>query len=218
MRQPWVVLILTAGVLAGCGGAGAKDDGAAGSGATGSGGSNGAGGSGGGDGAGRCAIQTRPVAAGAAACNTLAFGADWISPDPLYPDDAGVLLDGGAVEPPAGGAIVDGDYDLVGFRSSTFGMRRTRRSIRIFDGATYVEWLMDNDNVTPGGAVMSFRFDTSSQVSGTDLAMIAVTCGDNEFSRRFGYTATGNELALYQYDGSTGELQNIFSYRRSCSR
>lgn len=217
MRRAGPSFIVVAGLLAGCGGGGAKDDGAAGSSSTGGGGS-GAGGSGGSGGGVTCAIQTRPITSGAAVCNTLAFGADWVSADLLDPGDGGVSLDGGASDQPAGGTLVDGDYDLVRVRSGTFGMRRTRRSIRIFDRATYVEWLMDNDSVTPDAGVMSYRFDTTSVVSGTDLAMIMVTCGDNAFSNRFGYTAAGNEITLYQYANSVGQLENVFTYRRSCTR
>src|SRR5262245_19441235 len=220
MKRRGAVLILTAGLIAGCGGRALRDDGAAGSGATGTAGAGGSGtaGSGGSSGAATCAIQTRPVVTGAV-CNTLTFGADSVAPEPLYQGDAGVILpDGGDLEQPVGGTIVDGDYDLVSFRSSNFGMRQTRRSIRIFDRATYIEWLMDQDSTTPDGGITNYRFDTTSVVSGTDLAMVMVTCGDNDFSSRFGYSAIGNELFLYQYNNSVGDLQNVFTYRRSCTR
>jgi hypothetical protein len=211
------LVIVVVGLLAGCGGSGARNDGAAGAGVTGTAGAGGSavGGSGGSGGAGTCAITTRPadpVNTSGPTCNTVAFGADWVVADPLDPGD------GGAVAQPGGGSIIDGDYDLVSFRSSNFGTRRTRRSIRVFDGATYIEWRIDQDDITPDAGVVNYVFDSTSMVSGTDLAMVSVTCGDNAFSSRFGYTAAGSDLLLFQYNSSAGDLQNIFTYRRSCAR
>jgi hypothetical protein len=229
-----VVLVIAVGLLAGCGG-GAKSDGAAGAGA-GTGGSGGGtrGASGGGSGSGgtsgglpACSIAARPNdpvnpdGGIATSCNTLALGSDWVSPEMWVAADGGVALDGGATEEPRGGAMLDGDYDLVRYRHNAVGAGRTRRSLRFFEGGTFIEWVVGAETpngdggVTPGQA----SINTQQQPSAAAPFAVTITCGNPELigpDFAFSYTATGVELELFTY--YMGRLVTVYTYRRTCAR
>jgi hypothetical protein len=226
-RRIGLTIAIAVGVLAGCGGGGAKSDGAAGSGAgAGGGGGGSVGGSAGGVAGGgtsgglpACAIATRPndPVGTSPTCNTVAFGRDWVPAEAFVPTDAGVALDGGAVEEPSGGTILDGDYDLVRYRSPAGSS--IRRSIRLFDGGTFFEWL--NATVSgdvDGGVVNQARFNTSQQPSHPEQFMLTIACADSGITTpsRYAYTATGDELVLFVHL-ETGVL-NVNTYRRTCRR
>ncbi|HMF41199.1 MAG TPA: hypothetical protein VKQ32_10905 [Polyangia bacterium] len=237
-------LVLVAGMLIGCGSSGARNDGAAGSGAAGTSGVGvaGAGGSGGGAGGAvgggsgsagtggglpACAIASRPddplnpdggIATG---CNTAAFGADWVSPEAFVANDAGVALDGGATEEPLGGSMLDGDYDLVRFRTMSTGGGRTRRSLRFFDGGTFIEWLVGQETSIGDGGVMTGQvaINTRQQPSAPAPFGVTIICGNPELigpDFTYSYTVTGDELVLFNY--YMGRLVNVYTYRRACSR
>jgi hypothetical protein len=143
-----------------------------------------------------------------------------VTPEVAAPTDGGVALDGGASEEPSGGSMPDGDYDLIRYRIIGTPSGRTRRSVRIFEGGTFIEWLIDNENSNgdAGVTVTDFRIDTRQQPSGPDPFMLTITCGGDVISPQFSYsyTATGDELVLFNYFG--GRLVNIYTYRRTCAR
>jgi hypothetical protein len=220
------------GATAGCGGGAAARDGGGGAGSTAGAGGMGlagggtAGASGGGDGAAglpRCAVTTRPpdpinVDGGSvpAVCNTVAFGGSWLmSEGAMFGANDGVTLDGGTERFPAGGPIADGDYDLVRNVGSS---AVTRRSLRVFGGGTYIEWLIENQDSTVDGGVADYRFDISAQPTGTTLA-ISVVCGELPITSGYGYTAGADQLLLF-YEGSAPgpTVFSVFVYQRTCAR
>jgi hypothetical protein len=219
--------------MAGCGGGGVKSDGMAGSGAgtaaagggtgVGAGGAGGIAGGAGGMSGGLpdCAIKTRPndPLDVSPMCNTVTFDGDTLLPEMIVATDAGIASDGGAPETPAGGTILDGDYTLVRYRS-TGAASPLRRTIRLFDGGTFIEWLNATGAPTgDGGAGATVnRFNTSQQPSHAAPFMLTLTCADGAISTpsRYDYTATGNELVLFVYLESGATLVN--TYRRNCAR
>ena len=228
-----VALAMAVGLLASCGGGGAKSDGAAGAGgASSSGAAGAAGGSGGTTGiAGTtgglpaCAISTRPSdpvnpdGGIASNCNTLTFGADWVASE-MAIADGGIVADAGAMEQPSGGMMLDGDYDLVRFRTGN-NMSRTRRSLRFFEGGTFMEWLVGSETPNGDGGVTTGQvsINTRQQPSAPDPFSVTFTCGNPELigpDFTFSYTATGDELELFTY--YTGRLVTVYTYRRACAR
>jgi hypothetical protein len=215
-----LVLGLFSGLAAGCGSGTAAATGAGGMGAAGTSGT-GAGGTGGGSGLPRCAVATRPQdhtnvdGAVPAMCNTVDFGGSWVTSEgAILGTDGTVTLDGGSPELPAGGTIADGDYDLV---RETAGYT-TRRSIRVFGLATYIEWVIENQDSSQDGGVIDVRFDTSAQATGTTLA-ISITCGDVNVTSGYGYTAAGDQLTLFYEGNPPGPMIfSVFVYRRTCAR
>jgi len=236
--------VFVAAVLIGCGGGGARNDGAAGSGAAGTAGAGAAGAGGsaggtagatGGSGSGgtsggvpACATATPPndpvnPDGGyiSVACNAIAFGADWVSPEVVAGTDGGVALDGGASEEPSGGSMVDGDYDLVRFRIIGIPSRRIRRSVRIFEGGTYIEWLVDNEtsNGDAGVTIDEARFDSRQVFAVSPTFTLTIVCNNPGLTNSdysYSYTATGDELVIFNY--YMGRLVNIYTYRRNCAR
>lgn len=189
------------------------------------GGGSGSGGAGGGLPA--CTIAARPDdpvnpdGGFATSCNTVAFGADWVSPEVVVGTDGGVELDGGASEEPSGGSMVDGDYDLVRYRIIGIANGRTRRSLRIFGGGTFIEWLVDNEssNGDAGVTISEFRFDSQQPFAVSPPFNLTIVCNNpsvitSDFS--YSYTANGDDLVLFNY--YTGRLVNIYTYRRTCAR
>jgi hypothetical protein len=211
----------------GCGGGNvAVQDGGAGAGLTaGSGGQGGNGGTGGGSGLPRCGVTTHaqdPANDGGAIpamCNTLAFGAGWVIDEgaSTVPVDGGLKVDGG-VEYATGGAIADGDYDLVRWQQMGAGGPQTRRSLRVFGGATFIEWLADNQDTTPEPSVVSSRFNTNAAASGTMLG-ISVVCGQVAITSGYAYSAANDQLVLF-YEGLTPgpTVFSVFVYQRTCAR
>lgn len=130
--------------------------------------------------------------------------------------DGGVFLDGGAQEFPAGGVLVDGDYDLVRYRSSVSSGTTTRRTIAVYDAATYVEWAVEEigEASTPGRQVL--RLNTTMSAGGFTWKVVAVNCG-SLVAMGYGYTVRGTEVDLFNVD-SSGVVQNVYTYQRTCSR
>lgn len=207
-------------------GAGATGNGGAGAGLTaGSGGQGGNLGTGGGSGLPRCAVTTHaqdPANDGGAVpamCNTLEFGAGWVIDEgaSTVPVDGGLIVDGG-VEYATGGVIADGDYDLVRWQEMGAGGPQTRRSLRVFDGATFIEWRTDNQDSAPEPAALSYRFNASARASGTMLG-ISVVCGQVPITSGYGYSAGGDQLLLF-YEGEPPgpTVFTVFFYQRTCTR
>ncbi len=131
-------------------------------------------------------------------------------------NDGGVLLDGGAAEFPAGGTLVDGDYDLIGYRSSVAGGASTKRTIAVYDAATYVEWAVDEMG---GSSILGhqvLRLNTTMSAAGFTWEVATVNCGSLA-ATGYGYTVRGTELDLFNLD-SSGVVQNVYTYQRTCSR
>jgi hypothetical protein len=226
----------------GAGGAGGTGGGASGVSGTGGGGA-GVGGRGGGasgtaGGAGAsgdlppCAIATRPNdpvnyqdGGGLATnCNTIVFGGSPQPPETFTTTNNGSIVGaGGALEDPVGGTILDGDYDLIRYRTNLSGIGPSRRSIRAFDGATFIEWLIDNYSAVTDGGINEFRMNTSEQPSGTDFTMFVFTCsnGGNDNAPRYRYSANGNDLFFFFYSNfpnGVGPPDTVYTFRRTCTR
>jgi len=133
-------------------------------------------------------------------------------------DGGAVEEDGGTLPPPTGGTVVDGDYQLVRYRSVVSGVPTTRRSIAIYSGGTYVEWASyeEAEATISGSEPVLLRLNTTMSASGSTWTVASVNCGSLG-TTQYLYTANGTELDLYDTDAS-GVLQNIYTYQRTCSR
>jgi hypothetical protein len=129
-----------------------------------------------------------------------------------FDGDAGIYLPGGALVTPAGGTLVDGDYELVRAVWGTTS-QHTQRTIRLFASGTYTEWEVDQDSTQPeaDGGVMHFRINASWTISGSTLTITSVGCGN--LSGPYGYTASGDELHLFNFSAD-----GYFVYKRVCTR
>jgi hypothetical protein len=175
-----------------------------------------------------CAIQTRPAnpADGTDAnfadprthlCNTIEPAGAWITPE-VYPwGDAGVPADAGAGARPQGGVVLDGDYDLIRLQVPGSGGHRTRRTIRVFDGGTFIERGVLTENPSADGGVTGYWYNTTEAPSGTDFNS-QEACGAVQSVDA--YTVDGDLLTLFVYLHTTSEPSpfGIDSYRRTCTR
>jgi hypothetical protein len=224
------LLIALARLLAGCGGTSGTGpgsdsgglDGRVGLGGTGGVAGQGNGGAGGAGALPRCAVATttdaapRDDAGNVVDCNAFGISGPWCQPEPFMGDgDAGVALDGGALEDPAGGTILDGDYDLIRYRT-TF-TTQTRRTIRIFGGVTYIQWAVGQENASVDGGVAESRLDTAVASTGNTLEVLSVDCG-NLSTKAYGFTVSGNDLTLFNIQSTSPLTGNVYTYRRTCSR
>jgi len=159
------------------------------------------------DAPGQC-LATGPSDAGAA-CNQFPITGPILGTQPLSVDDAGTA------NGPTGGAVGDGDYDLVGWLSAF--QNYSRRSIHVFNGGTHIEWVAELDGSSP---TMVIRANTRTTFAGSVLTIAGVDCMSNGLflTQSYGYTASGDDLVLYNTDMNTGALQNIYTYRRTCAR
>ena len=220
-------------VLVGCGGNGASGGAGGGAGtASGAGGSKGTGGAigvggrgaTGGDGGGlpACAITTRPddpnadagnVSAESGTCNTIVVTTSGVAAESVLAADAGILLDGGTVETPAGGTIQDGDYDLIRWQEVYPG-GVTYRTIRVFGGGTYIEWAVHQMDGTTDGGFENLKWDTTGTLTGSTMNL-TFPCG---YDLRVGYdySVVGNDLLLF--DTRNGSVDALDTYRRTCAR
>lgn len=209
---------------AGSGGAAGQGGNGVPAGSAGAGGAAGQGGSGGGQiSLPACAITTRPQDPGndggpitqAMVCNSLTVTGDWIVPETFTWGDGGVASDGGAVVAPAGGTILNGDYDLVRFQVPASG-QTTRRSIRVFDGGAYIEWAVDIQNPSVDGGLQEIWYDTAGTPSGPELRASSVC---NAVGGVDAYTADGDTLTFFVFLHDTTETPiGIDTYRRTCAR
>jgi hypothetical protein len=138
------------------------------------------------------------------------------APQPFAADGGEVTLDGGAPELPAGGTLVDGDYQLVRYRSNVASGHSSKRTIGIFDGATYVEWAAYEKGGSAFGGDEILRLNTTMSAAGSVWKVAAVNCGALA-ATGYGFTASGTELDLYDFDAN-GRVQNVYTYQRTCSR
>jgi hypothetical protein len=138
------------------------------------------------------------------------------APQPFAADGGEVTPDGGPPELPAGGTLVDGDYQLVRYRSNVASGHSSKRTIGIYDGATYVEWAAFEKGGSAFGGDQILRLNTTMSATGSVWKVAAVNCGSLA-ATGYGYTASGTELELYDFDAS-GRVQNVYTYQRTCSR
>lgn len=217
MKRLEIVVLAALGGLVGCGSGSANPDGGGSPGSAGATGGGGHGGSGGG-GTGAlpsCAITTRPPNGVAPACNTIELTGGWVSPEPFVEVDGGVRADGGAVEEPTGGTILDGDYDMVRWQNS--GTNPTRRTIRVFDGGTYIEWRAINQNPTIDGGMQEYDYNTTVSAAGNTLTFLSYPCNAGISISIYEYFVQGEDLAFF--DGGGGSpIYAVDTYQRTCRR
>jgi hypothetical protein len=216
-------------IVAGCGGGASSSGtgGQGGGGATGAGGSagvTGAGGAaatGGAGGSGplpTCAILALPATDGGACTALVAAGPLVTSVRVVDNFQSGVVEDGGVQVQPEGGAILDGDYDLVRWENTTAG-RQTRRTIRVFGAGSYVEW--DAAVMNGDAGFLDYRYDTQNAISGHTFAFASVFCSSGLAVLSYGYTVTGDDLVFFDYTGlldGNGDVSSVDTYRRTCTR
>jgi hypothetical protein len=162
----------------------------------------------------QCPAITPPDAA--ASCNSIEYSGDWIEQEVMRGPDGGVTGDGGVLEEPAGGTLVDGDYVLVRHRASG-GSGESKRTLRLLAGATRMEWAI----VIMNGTVQTeFRYNLNLTRSGNGLDVASATCtsGSALMTTRYDFTASGDRLSLFTIDSATGLSYNIYEYRRVCPR
>jgi hypothetical protein len=221
----------------GAGGTAGGAGGSAGSAGAGAGGSLGTGTAGaGGDGSGlpACAITARPQApitgasdGGIGVCNSIVLDGPSIIRGCLERRGDGGVADGGVFDGPTGGAIRDGDYDLVGADGALssgscpadYSGGTTRRRMRVFDGGTYIEWAYINTD--SAGTDTGLSYDTTVQAAGHTLTFVSFDCSSSFGVTSYGYTAGGDDFTYFAYyDGAdgAGDLQTVVRYRRTCRR
>jgi len=137
--------------------------------------------------------------------------------------DGGVAPDGGMLQVPVGGTIQDGDYVLVRDQVSAdncFGQDpgppSRARSVRVFGGGTYFEWVQSD---LQGTATQAW-WDATGSTSGV-IFTFSETCGSATLPATVGFTATSDELTLFFYGNQSfenGPLHIITTYRRTCAR
>jgi hypothetical protein len=213
-RAGALAAVIAAGAAVGCGGGNGSADGSTSTGAAGAGGSvtTGLGGSATtGAGGAANATCTVPARTDLEDCSEFVPTGAVITPERAVLGDGGIYLPGGELASPAGGTLVDGDYDLVRAVWGTT-MRKTQRTIRISNGGTFFEWVINQDDPQSTGATMHYRFNTTMSRSGTSLNKTAIGC-DGTLSDTFGFTAAGDELELFNLN-----FDGLFVYKRSCRR
>jgi len=130
----------------------------------------------------------------------------------VYDGDAGIYLPGGELATPAGGTLIDGDYELI---RAVWGTtpQHTQRTIRLFASGTYMEWVVDQDSTAAeaDGGVIHYRINAAFTKSGNTLTVAQVNCGN--LNGPYDYTASGDQLILFNYfaDG-------YFVFKRTCVR
>jgi hypothetical protein len=179
----------------------------------GDGGADGSGGDGGGGdgGVGLPMCGPDPVTDGAAPeCNSVPIEGRKLTREPVTGGDAG------PVPTPAGGVIVDGDYELVGYRTSVVD-RSLRGRIRVTGGATRIEWA---STMWLQNTSIDLRYNTRTRAEGTTLRFEAVECVSSNTvfdTKAYSYTANGDDLTFF-YVLDDGTVNNIYTYRRLCRR
>jgi hypothetical protein len=156
-------------------------------------------------------------------CSSIVLDGAWINRGCYDRQGDGGVADGGI----SGGAIRDGDYDLVSADAVLSGepcppgysSGMTRRRIRVFGGGTYIEWAYTNRDTS--GTDTNASYDTTVQAAGHTLTFASFDCGSSFGVTSYGYTASGDDFTYFAYTGSAdgaGDLQTVVRYRRTCWR
>jgi hypothetical protein len=148
-------------------------------------------------------------------CNAIVVPAAWLTAVAIPPADGGALA-------PAGGAILDGDYDMVRWQTVAGGAM-TRRTIRVFSSGAYIEWALKQPDATAStdGGVLPEAYDTTMSYGGHTATFVSTSCGGGLTIHSYGYSATGDDLMFFDYqsgfDGN-GTLVAVDGYHRTCAR
>jgi hypothetical protein len=145
-------------------------------------------------------------------CTDFTASGDYCTVQRGIQGDGGIYLPGGDLFVPTGGTLIDGDYDLVQFYGGIYN-QPTRRTIRLFNSGTYMEWSVDDDNPPTDGGVTHYRFNTTETPSGTSLGDLKSTCIPNAFGGELGYSANGDQLEIIDFYS-----EQLFVYQRRCTR
>jgi hypothetical protein len=146
-------------------------------------------------------------------CNTIVVPTAWTTAVTIAP------VDGGAPAP-AGGTVLDGDYDMISWQTVSGGAS-TRRRIRVFSSGTYIEWAVRQPDATSDGGVLSEAYDTTMSYGGHTATFVSTSCGGGLAIHSYGYTAAGDDLTFFDYQGEfdgSGTLLAVDGYHRSCTR
>ena len=153
-------------------------------------------------------------------CNTIALDAPPVTSQALDAVDGGALADGGAIEAPAGGTILDGDYDLTHWLDQAGDT--SIRTIRVFGGGTYIEWAESHvfDSGLLDAGYVNIWYDTTVQSSGQTLNLVSYDCGGDVLITSYGFTVRGDDLILFAYNTSatSQSLYSVDTYHRTCTR
>jgi hypothetical protein len=209
------------GAVAGTGGAGAVAGTGSGGAVAGTGGVTGAGG------AIPDAGTDRPVDAPATDGPGDGPGADWAgvpacpSPDAGAGDCNNLRVRGAIIDPvvnadasswpvPTGGAIEDGEYDLVAAESTSAQGFRRGHTMRVV-GPRRIEWVIRLDS---SSAIYTYSTDV---VIAGDTVSFVLTCGQDQVvhAPSYRFSAAGNEVRFYSRDEPT-MTQQVSTYRRRC--
>ena len=154
-------------------------------------------------------------------CNAIDPAGLWVVPEAVTWGDGGAATDGGVLEGPRGGVVLDGDYDLVRilYPQATGGtLEPTRRTFRVFDSGTYIERAVMTQDPTADGGMTELWYDTTEAPSGTDFGS-QIVCGGPVFAVD-AYTAEGDTFTLFVYGHTLQDTSpiGVDIYRRTCTR
>ena len=170
-----------------------------------------------------CPITAQPndpigayISALSGTCNTIVVSTNGVVAELVGGTDAGIVLDGGASVTPAGGAIQDGDYQLICWQNIG-GQGLSYRTLRVFAGGAYIEWDFHQMNADYDGGFQNLKFNTTATIVG-DTMTYTYPCGGDVGIHDFEYTAEGNDLLLFDTRGSDDSVDSMDTYQRTCSR
>jgi len=143
-------------------------------------------------------------------CAEFSETGDWVTSDRAVAGDGGIYVPGGEFVTPMGGALANGDYDLV---KSVWGstMQRTRRSMRVFDGGAFIAWVVDVDASATDAGIMHFRANTTATVANNVIQVATSNCGATITS--YSYTVAGEQVLLFNFAADA-----LFTYQQRCRR
>ena len=111
---------------------------------------------------------------------------------------------------PTGGAIEDGEYDLVAAESTGAQSFSRRHTMRV-TAQRPTEWV-----IRPGTTASSITYNTDAVISGVTMSL-TLTCGQDQVIQPppYRFSAAGGEVTIYYRDDATG-TQTLTTYRRRC--
>ncbi len=175
-----------------------------------------------------CAIQARPkdplngIDGGSLDprlndCNSIEPSGPWVTPEVFPWGDGGVPPNAGPGARAAGGVVLDGDYDLIRLQLAASSPYRTRRTIRVFGGGTYIERGVFIEDPNADGGVQKIRYDTAEAPAGSNFNSQSVC---DYVITNDAYTADSDLLTLFVFFNTTDDPSpiGIDTYRRTCTR
>ncbi|HVV49206.1 MAG TPA: hypothetical protein VHO06_06090, partial [Polyangia bacterium] len=164
-----------------------------------------------------CDVVTEPHDPDAGVCNTVTADGATVAAELVVGTYNGIYVDGGAVEMPTGGTILDGDYDLVRWQELETGLT-TRRTMRVFGAGAFIEWAGVDVGSALDGGELNFRYNTSQHVMGTNLVVDREDCTNGASAVSYGFTVDGDVIALFNSAGGGGSVSSVDTYQRTCTR